>query len=183
MGEADGVGWRAQERWQLTLCCVQRARSRPKLALHDITHVWLHLTCKPPSTLQHHWGQGLCPSSRDSSARGQPQGGYSASAFQALVLPSLPAQAGGAHCKSSHRNQSRGGLARQAGEAPASGRNKHESTQLHKSLCAGKGGVNCFKKQEIPHENESWCSVTREGYTRTTASAELSSSACLVEWN
>lgn len=115
------------------------------------------------------------------SSRSAPR--FSASAFKALVLPSLPALAGGAHCKSSHRNQSRGGLARQAGEAPASGRNKNESTQLHKSLCTGKGGVTCFKKQEIPHENELWCSVTREGHTRTTASAELSNSACLVEWN
>lgn len=28
-----------QERWQLALSCAEKARSRPELALHDITHV------------------------------------------------------------------------------------------------------------------------------------------------
>lgn len=56
--------------------------------------------------------------SAPSSSRSElPQGGFPASAFQALVLLSLPGQAGGAHCKSSHRNQSRGGLGQAGGRS------------------------------------------------------------------
>lgn len=56
------------------------------------------------------------------------------------------------------------------------GRNKHEPTHPHKSLCSGKWRVTCFKNKKylmkMNHENESWPFVTREGQTTTAASAE-----------
>lgn len=165
-----------QERRQLALSWAEKARSRPKLALHDITTCECTWPKNHPVLYSGTEGRGYVR--RTHPAQGQNCPKESSQLLPSRLLRSPLSQRRQEELTAKAATGTRAEVASPGRQEKHQhlGRNKHEPTHPHKSLCSGKWRVTCFKNKKylmkMNHENESWPFVTREGQTTTAASAE-----------